>query len=80
MNRREPASGAVVLFQRGAEVGEARGELPVAEDRRVVQRAGLAAQRRQVVERVEDHRLLRPSDRSWVATTWPSATITTRST
>ena len=35
------AQAAVVSFQRGAEVGEARGELPVAEDRRMVQRPGL---------------------------------------
>jgi hypothetical protein len=44
-------------FQRGAELGEARGELPVPEDRRVVERTGLVAQRRQIVDRVEDHHL-----------------------
>ena len=71
-NRRAPAVAPCCPLQRGAEAGEARGELPVAEHRRVVQRAGLAVQRRQVVERVEDHRRASPSDRSWVATTWPS--------
>ena len=44
-------------FQLDAKVGEARGELPVAEDRRVVQRGGLASQSREVVDRIENHRM-----------------------
>ena len=50
---REPARAgrrAVMPFQDGTEAGEAAGELPIAEDRRVVQRPGLAAQRREIIE------------------------------
>ena len=57
-NLDEPARAgrdAVVGFQPGAELGEARRQLPVAEDRRVLQRAWLSAQGRQVVDRFEDH-------------------------
>ena len=49
---------AVEFFQRGAEVGEACRQRPVAEHRRMVERARLAAQRREIVDRVEDQRLL----------------------
>jgi hypothetical protein len=49
---------AVDSFQFRPKSGEACRELPVAEDRRVVQRTGLAVKRREDVERVEDHRLL----------------------
>ncbi len=49
---------AVVRLQLRAERGEARRQLPVAEDRGMVQRPGLAAQRREVVRRLQHHRRL----------------------
>ena len=62
----------MVLLQLGAELGEARRELPVAEDRRVVQHAGLAAQGRQIVESGRGPSVCLLEHREWVATTWPS--------
>ena len=47
----------MVLFQLGPERGEARGKLPVAKDRRMVQCSGLLAQRREVMDRIENHGL-----------------------
>ncbi len=49
---------AVVRLQLRAERGEARRQLPVAEDRCMVQRPGLAVQRREVVRRLQHHRRL----------------------
>ena len=71
---------AMVLFQLGSELGEAGWQLPVPVHRSMVQRAGLAAQCRKVVEWIEDQGVESCGDRAWVATTWPPATITTRST
>src|SRR5271157_1447472 len=50
-----PGSQAVKFLQCGAEVAEARGELPVTEDRRMIECAGLPAESREVVDRVENH-------------------------
>ena len=54
-----PCAGhrAVVFFQLGTELGEAGRKLPVPVHRGMVKRAGLAAQGREVVERVEDQRI-----------------------
>ena len=68
-----------MFFQLGTELGEASGELPVAIYRGMVQRTWFACQGRKVVEWIEDQGTAL-CDRMWVATTWPPATITTRST
>jgi hypothetical protein len=57
------AHRAVTSFQLAAELDEAGGELPIAEDGRVVQRAGLVPQGCQVVNRVEDHLALPETSR-----------------
>ena len=54
---RDPPDVPCLAFQRAAELGEARRQGPVAEYRRVIQRPGLALEGRQVVERVEHHRV-----------------------
>ena len=72
--------GAVVLFQLGTERGEAGRKLPVPEHGRVVEGSGLAAQGRKIVDRLEDQGAALRGLRTWVAITWPAATITTRST
>ena len=79
----EPAGAgrrAVVGFQSAAELGEAGRQLPVAEDRRVIQRAracGPGPPGNGVGSRIMADLA---KHRGCVATTWPPATITTRST
>ena len=75
-----PGWWAVLIFQGGAEPGDAGRQLPVAEHRGMVQCPRLAAQGRQVVHAGRAPLVCRSRGRAWVATTWPPATITTRST
>ena len=46
-----------VLLEFGPEASETRGEFPIPEDRRVVERTRLAAQSHQVMSRLKYHRM-----------------------
>jgi len=52
-----PGGLAVAMFQGLPQVREARGELPITQHRRVIQGRRPSAQRRQVVQRIEDLRV-----------------------